>query len=159
MRPSAYSTQGSAWHLQSSGSLDNNCKSLQCENTARPGDFGLGLTVFGICARLDAPCSPGPWIEVGGFTVDACGHSGLSGGWAPSLVSQALLNGHLDKLVSSLRLLYRLYSSCPMARGLPRALISVAILFHPHPPPPEDTQQGGASIKPENSVRRSKPSW
>ena len=100
MRQSAQSTQGSAWHLQSSVSLDNNCKSLQCENTAqRPGYFGLGLTVFGICTLLDAPCSPGPWIEVGGFTVDTCGHSGLSGGWAPSLVSQALLNGHLDQLV------------------------------------------------------------
>ena len=60
---------------------------------------------------------------------------------------------------SSLRLLYRLYSSCPMARCLPRALISVAILFHLSPWPPEDTQRGGASIKSEKSVRRSKPPW
>ena len=36
---------------------------------------------------------------MGGFAVDTCGHRGLSGGWAPSLVSQALLNGHLDQLV------------------------------------------------------------
>ena len=36
---------------------------------------------------------------MGGFTVDTCGHSSLSGGWAPSLVSQALLNGHLDQLI------------------------------------------------------------
>lgn len=36
---------------------------------------------------------------MGRLAVDARGRGGLSSGWAPSLVSQALLNSHLDQLI------------------------------------------------------------
>lgn len=49
--------------------------------------------------QMVSACLPGPGVEVGRFAVDTCGHSSLSGGWAPSLVCQALLNGHLDQLI------------------------------------------------------------
>ena len=69
----------------------------------RPGDSSLGLTVFGIgplqVPELPSPRSPGPWVEMGGLAVDTRGRGGLSSGRAPSLVSQALLNGHLDQLI------------------------------------------------------------
>lgn len=50
-------------------------------------------------AQLASPGLPGPWVEMGRLAVGTCGQGALSSGWAPSLVSQTLLNGHLDQLL------------------------------------------------------------
>ena len=67
---------------------------------------------------------------MGGFTVDTCGHSGLSGGWAPSLVSQALLNGHLDQLVLAQAAVQVVFLLPNGARSAP----STDLRGHPLPP-------------------------
>lgn len=78
----------------------------------------------------------------------------------PRVLSARLCSIAIWTSSSSLRLLYRLYSSCPMARCLPRALISVAILSRLSPRPPEERYSvAGGSSKPECPVRRPKPSW
>lgn len=48
---------------------------------------------------LASPPLPGPWVEMAWLVVGPRGHRGLSRGWAPSLVRQALLDGHLDQLL------------------------------------------------------------
>lgn len=50
-------------------------------------------------ASLASPRLPGPCVEKAWLVVGLRGCSGLSRGWAPSLVCQALLNGHLDQLL------------------------------------------------------------
>lgn len=48
---------------------------------------------------MTSPGLPGPWVEMGRLAVGTCGQGGLSSGWAPGLVSQTLLDGHLDQLL------------------------------------------------------------
>lgn len=91
--------------------------------------------------QLACPRSPGPWVEMGRLAVGTYGRNGLSSGWAPRLVSQALLNGHLDQLVltqaavQAVLLMPNGTLSAPSTdlRGhrLPRS-----------PPPPEQTLSG-----------------
>lgn len=45
------------------------------------------------------PHLPGPWVEMAWLGASLRGHSGLSRGWASSLVCQALLDGHLEQLL------------------------------------------------------------
>lgn len=77
----------------------------------------------------------------------------------PRVLSARLCSMAIWTSSSSLRLLYRLYSSRPMVRCSPRERISVAILLTSHPSLQERHSVGGASSKSEDPVKRPEPSW
>lgn len=103
--------------------------------------------------QLACPRSPGPWVEMGRLAVGTYGRNGLSSGWAPRLVSQALLNGHLDQLVLTQAAVQAVLLMPNGALPAPRA----DLRGHRLPPLTSasrtDTQWRGRSIKSENPVR------
>lgn len=108
--------------------------------------------------QLASPHSPGPWVEMGRLAVGTYGCGGLSCGWAPRLVSQALLNGHLDELVLA-------QAAVQAVLLMPNGTLSAPRTdLRGHSPPPltpaggTDTRCGARSVKPENPIRRPKPS-
>lgn len=109
---------------------------------------------------MTSPCLPGPWVQMSRLAVGTCGCSGLSSGWAPRLVSQALLNGHLDQLILA-------QAAVQAVLLIPNGALSTrSAHLRGHPPAPlalasggDPQQGGGGGSESESPVRTPKPSW
>lgn len=96
---------------------------------------------------------------MGRLAVDTRGRSGLGSGWTPSLVSQALLNGHLDQLILAQAAIQAVFLMPDGTLSAP----STDLRSHPLPPLTSATRGGtpwgGGSSKLESPVSRPKASW